>query len=226
MSDVTVCIPWRPTDDRLEAYGQVRYFYDVEMPGVPIITADAGMGRGTFNRAASRNMAVAQAETELIVVADADTFVEPAALHAAIESAREDDLMNLPYHQGLYLDQNEGYDPWGAPPLAHPSRYFVPVGGVLVMRKRAWWRAGGQDWRFSGWGGEDDAFYCAASAMLGPVIRHEGLLVAAWHEEERDLFTERWTPNGELAARYREASSSRVAMTALVQEKWREPLSA
>jgi hypothetical protein len=220
-NQVTVCIPWRPTPDRLEAYHQIRYFYDVELPDAPVVTADAG--GDMFNRAASRNSAVTQAETSIVVVADADTVVEPAALHEAIACA-DDGLLHLPYTQGLYLEQNEGYDPWGAPPIAHPSRYFVPVGGVLVISKRAYWNAGGQDWRFEGWGGEDDAFHNACDAMLGPVVRHEGLLVASWHECERDLFTQRWEPNSLLATRYKEAAMSKIAMTHLLQEKWRAPL--
>jgi hypothetical protein len=224
-SHVTVCIPWREQPSRLLPFLAVDAFYSAALPGCAISTADAGGEE--FNRAASRNLAVAQATTTMVVVADADTIPPEDMLHRAIAAAQVDGRLHFPFDQGVYLDEQEtAYltEGVGDTPRRHKSEPAPHTSGAAVMLKESWWRAGGQDWRFQGWGGEDDAFVHACRAMLGEVIRHPGLALILWHEAVRDVGSDRWQPNSELAQRYRAARMNPLAMTELLKEKWSEPV--
>jgi hypothetical protein len=224
-SDVTVCIPWREQPSRLLPFLVVNDFYTDALPGCAISTADAGGEE--FNRAASRNLAVAQAETSMVVIADADTIPPIDTLHRALELADDDGLLHFPFDRGVYLDQaqtsyiTEGV---GGTPVWRGDEAKPHSSGAAVIRKESYWRAGGQDWRFTGWGGEDDAFLHACRAILGRVQRHDGVAMILWHEAVRDIGSERWQPNSDLALRYQDAHLDPLAMSLLMSEKWREPL--
>lgn len=201
---IAVGFPWRPTPDRAPAFAMVSAWYDAEL-GCPQITADSG--HDPFNRAASRNLVVADAiemGVDVLVISDADTIPSPAGLHAAIDAAANGG-MHYPFDRYLYVGTD---NPLGG-----------NTGGIHVCRPEVWQEIGGQDERFTGWGGEDDQIYAAATCLIGEPTYHPGWVVSLWHASVRDVGSERWQPNSELAARYHRLRHDPDAMRALIAER-------
>ena len=213
--DLAVVIPWRPTPDRLLAFQHVNGWFSHWFPDTPVTLADSG--HDTFNRAASRNTGVRAAGADTVIVCDADTLPDPHGLHDAIRQAT-DGRLHFGYGRMAYLDEAQT-----AAELAG-QRYEPPPGAVhnssvMVIRSESWWRAGGQDERFTGWGGEDDAWFVACRTLLGEPAWHGGLAVSLWHDSERDLGSDRWRPNSDLAARYVASMGDPAAVQHLIEER-------
>ena len=220
--NVAVVIPWRAGDPRRERHHEVvrARLRDV-LPDAWHIDADSG--HQPFSRAGSRNRGVTLAEdtgADIVVLCDADTIPEPVPLHAAIDHAAADGRLHTPYTQFLGLSEAGTRDYLSGRPTHECGielDYGYSVGGVFVIRPDAWWRAGGMDERFTGWGSEDVAFRRAADTLLGPTRRHLGTIVHLWHPP-----SPRSGPGvdagWELAARYAAAEGDREAMSALVTE--------
>lgn len=219
---VAVVIPWRGGNPQREHHHRViRDHLRTLLPDAHHLDADSG--HQPFNRAASRNHGVRLAEqagADVVVVCDADTLVQPDPLHEAIAAAG-DGRLHLPYtrYRGL---TREGTEAWLS---NRPDIDSMPTedettwstGGVLVIRTDAWWRAGGQDERFTGWGAEDSAYRIACDALLGPTVRHEGTIHHLWHPVVRTQ-DPLYPANMALAHRYDAAEGDPDAVRAIVGE--------
>lgn len=194
----TICVPWRGTPARERILEQVVKFYTMHLPEYPFVYADSG--HTEFNRAASRNRAVEKAATDVVVVLDADTFVHPDGIRAAVEAASEGGV-HYPFtlHAPVDLD-NIG-------PLFNlrfpvRRRGWRATGGVFIASKATWWELGGQDENFLGWGGEDDAFYTVATT-LSYVTRQPGVVCTVNHVEARRAECPHWDESGHRMDVYR-----------------------
>lgn len=173
-----VAVPWRPTPDRLPAFAQsTRQWAEL---GFEVHTYDSGHPR--FNRAATRNLAVreaAAAGADVVILADADCLMEPAAVLAAV-SAADDAAVRQPFTLTRCVDAQGRtlveFD-WGC-------------GLCWVTTPTAWWAAGGMDERFDRWAPEDMALRIAHEALLGPMGRHPGVGVGLNHAPDPDRVTE------------------------------------
>lgn len=174
-SDVAVVIPWRSTGpDRDAAKDNTVKALKAILPDAKFIFADSG--HKVFNRSASRNKGVAEAEAlgcTRVVVCDADTIPEKKPLLEAVDACM-DGVLHLPYNRVHLLNEDGSIR----------AEVTHSVGGVWVMSVEAWQSVGGQDEGFTGWGYEDDSFYLITNTLLGPAVRHEGLIVCQWHKEE------------------------------------------
>lgn len=201
-----VCIPWRATPEREPIFHAVRTWW--ERNGFNVITADSG--HAPFNRAASRNAAVALATTDEVIIADADTVPDLAAMHRAVELAREAVVYPFDRCASLAAEHARPYDLLhGVLPQLSASWYsHDSTGGVFAIHRATYWRLGGQDPGFTGWGFEDDAFYLVARE-LHQVIRLRADAYAFDHTEHRD-----WSVNnpgyGRLATYRRIAAEGRL----------------
>jgi len=169
-----VAVIWRPTPDRIPAYGKVWQFYrPLEfIHGLQWKTFDAG--GPSFSRAASRNAAVRYAQSagfSRLVITDADCIPEKNALLEAVAEA-DDTAVHLPYTSCTT------YHPDGR----KAGNFSFTCGGCYVTTPAAWWAAGGMDENFTGWAPEDFAFMLAHETLVGPMIRHNGVLKSLGHE--------------------------------------------
>lgn len=221
---VTVVIPWRGGQvDRERHHRIVSDHLRAILPDAPLLSVDSG--DDPFSRAASRNAGVRLAQdtgAEIVVIADADTIVEPGPLQEAITAAHSDGLLHLPYthYRGLSEQGTRDYIAGSMPDecdveLAHEWA----TGGVLVITPAAWWQAGGMDERFVGFGHEDVAFRIAADTLLGPTVRHPGTITHLWHPKAMGLGTPQHAANGQLCERYNAANANPDAMRALLAER-------
>lgn len=191
-----VCIPWRPTPERAPIFDVVRAWWTRH--GFRVILGDSG--HATFNRAASRNVAVALAHTDEVIVADADTLPDIDAMHRAVELSRE--AMVYPFDRYLSMSLSQMYMP--DPSRGSPQwiKRNAP-GGIFAIRRSDYRRLGGQDVGFTEWGFEDDAFALVARD-LHKVIRLRADVYAFEHGATRD-WSERNPGHARLEA-YRAAA--------------------
>lgn len=216
---VTVAFPWRPQPARVAAFEFVRRWWAEVLPEAHVVEVDTD--HQPYNLAACRNAGVDAAEangSSVVVLADADCVVgTPASLHAALHAATSDPYLHLPFTEQRYLDEPETLGLFDG--LQPPLEGSHGNGACWVTSVAGWRAAGGQDERFSGWGGDDDQMIAAATALTG-VVRHEGVVWSLWHADEcRDVGSERHRPNAELAHRYWAARNSRAQMLALIAER-------
>lgn len=220
---VAAAIPWRPgTPERNAHHDRVRAHLTALLPDA--LHLDADSGHQPFSRAGSRNHAVRQAEAagaDVVVLCDADTLVEPAALTEALTAAH-DGRLHLPFtwYRGLSQDGTARHlagTPADDCPTDHAHQWAT--GGVLVITPAAWRHAGGMDEAFTGWGFEDTAFRVAADTLLGDTVRHHGTITHLWHPVEWALGSPRYTANARRMHRYRAAEGDPDAVRALITER-------
>lgn len=227
-----IVIPWRGGQaDRERHYTVVRAAMRATLPDAPLLNADSG--HHPFSRAGSRNHGVRLAQTaaaaDVVAIVDADTIPEPAPLHDALRAAHGDGRLHLPYthYRGLSQHGTRDYLAGSMPDecdveLAHEWA----TGGVMVIRPDAWWRAGGMDERFVGFGHEDVAFRIAADTLLGPTARHPGVITHLWHPKAMGLGSPQHQANGQLCERYNAANGDPDAIQALIAERQATPCSS
>jgi hypothetical protein len=156
MLEATVCIPWRPSPSRLAAFRRIREFWS--MFGWPIVTADSDTE--IFSLSQARNNAVAKATTDVVVLSDADTLIDPLNVLRAVADPRG---VWWPFTK--YRILSPGYldtplSDLAAAPFINTwdGDGVAGVGGCMVCTQEEYWRLGGQPPEFIGWGWEDVVF--------------------------------------------------------------------
>jgi len=201
--NVAVAVPWRDRGDptRRGHHDRVHAWFADALPGAEVFDVDAPGEK--WSLAAARNAGVRLAHTDVVVVCDADNVPEHGVLLDAVDACQDDGLVHLPYT--LFRNGTFVWDgSWG---------------GCYVCTPEAWWLAGGQDERFTGWGCEDHAMIYAHSTLLGHrLVRHDGVLTHFPHPapRERDPGHPDHVAAGALLRRYEACAGDIDAMRALV----------
>lgn len=215
-----VVLPWREQPGRLAVKLHVSKWLSELLPNAPIIECDTEHEQ--FNLAAARNSGVRRAEElgcDVVVLCDADTVVVPSFyVTSALTGAHSTGLMYMPFREQKYLNELETADLIDGEPVSVVGGHGGN-GAMHIVRTDAYWRAGGGEERFTGWGGDDDAFVSACTAILGPVQRYRGVALSLWHPAVRDVGSERHKPNADLARRYVDAIRSADQMRAIIAER-------
>lgn len=223
---LTVLIPWRPQPSRLAAFDAVVAWYTDTLGelagdalgGVSVRTVDSD--DEVFNLARCRNLAIESVADpdEVVVISDADTLPEPGPLAEAIDAAAWTGRVHLPYTRYHWLGERgtsqlvRGL----APADCDHELVHGACSGVYVTTPATWWRHGGQDERFRGWGFEDAAWYLAHQTLLGaPPVRHTGT-VYALHHVAAQRHGPQYDANEALMAEYRAAAGDPGAMAQVV----------
>ena len=219
---VTVAFPWR--DGRCQwrrlSFPHVRRAYAEILPEARQIVVDSR--HESFNRAASRNEGVRQAENGIVVLADADILPDRTALLSAIQSAEQGGFhLGYSLYRALRQVSTQAYyaRQRDLAKLPHSHTADDCTAGLIVIRTDAWWLAGGMDERFSGWGFEDSAFACAVRTMIGPIQRHDGTVNHLWHPTACKPMSEQYQINKRLYERYAAAEGDKSAMQELIEER-------
>lgn len=183
----TVCIPWRPSPSRMAAFERVQAYW--AQFGWPVVTADSDTE--VFSLAQARNNAVLKAHTDVVVVADADTVLDPLNVLRAVAEPTgicwpftvyrvlDQKYLDVPYEQLITVPY---ISTWGGDGVSG-------VGGCLVTLRGEYWRLGGQPPEFIGWGWEDTAFTMVVRT-LSVVKRAEGHLYAFEHNTDADDYVD------------------------------------
>jgi SAM-dependent methyltransferase len=181
----TVCIPWRPSPSRLPAFDRVQRFW--EMFGWPVVTADSDTQ--IFSLSQARNNAVRKATTDVVVISDADTLVDPLNVLRAVA---DPDGIWWPFTKYRILDPKYLTTPLhelaGVPYVnTWDGDGVAGVGGCMVATTKEYWRLGGQPPEFIGWGWEDVAFTIVVQT-LSQARRLQGHVYAFEHNTNAERY--------------------------------------
>lgn len=215
---VAVVVPWRPGCPHREAsWSWIRGRY--ERDGWPIVEGVAPAG--PWRKAAAVNPAVATADADVIVVADADVWCDglSKAVDAVLDGAvwaiphrkvhRLTELASEAVRQGAVLERAD----------LEQAPYRGVEGGGLVVARRAALLDVPLDPRFVGWGGEDHSWGYALRTLLGRAWRGTSPLWHLWHPAQPRLSRRIGSEESEaLHLRYAVARRNPAAMRALVEE--------
>lgn len=201
---IGVVIPWRSQPTRIPPFNAVTEWYKKNLPEAKIYLSDR---EGTdWNASGSRNDGVWLAEREgcdVLIISDADTIPQIGPLKKAIAAAYKDDLMHLPYNEYRILGEMGTRQYLNGQMLERCShkKYATACSGTNVITPKGWWKIGGADEKFMGWGYEDTALQVAHEVINGKnFISHEGVVFALGHAPQaRDL---KYSSNKELFEYY------------------------
>jgi hypothetical protein len=226
---VGIVIPTRAGDEwRARALAFVREWYADKHPEIPVVLGELDPDEEWSKGAAVAAGVAALGPVDVLVLADADSFVtDPRILADAVELVRGGRPWVVPHHTVYRLRESETErlysDPTRRPRMHTVARtpYVGPAGGgITVVSAEAFELVRGVDRRFLGWGGEDVAFGWALETLTAPVHRLTGRLCHLWHPHPAPNL--RGSPaSEELIARYRDARGYPRRMTPLVAgEEW------
>lgn len=184
---VPVLVPYRPDGghrDRLWAHLSDEYWQ--ALPAYRTYT-DPGPD-GPFNRSAAINVAARQAGNwDVAVIADSDTWVPPTQLYEAVRLARRTGSLVSALTSVIQLGQDYTESLLrGTSGILSAERVrtldIETESSMIVVPRVLWERIGGFDEKFVGWGGEDNAFWRAATILGGAPLRVDGAAFHLWHD--------------------------------------------
>jgi hypothetical protein len=189
---VGLVIPWRPQPTRLYAFEATMARYSEQLPGVTAYYGDTD--DEIFNVAGSRNKGCMEAisdDCDVLIVSDADMFLDPYALHKSIERAASENVVSLPFTDLMFLSQNGSDELIAGRETLHSIRqkpgitvFQSQVGGVFVLSSSTFGILNGWDERFVGWGFEDLALQEAHKAIIGKdFYRSYGIAGSLYHDD-------------------------------------------
>lgn len=222
---ITVCIPWRHTDSRKAAFDRcIDYWHNQHQ--FRVIAHDSNIEQSWLCGQA-RNNAVHRADTDIIIVADADTL--PADIQqidkaiTLVATAQADIVWPFTIYRQLTADavnDNNLDNSTVTREYTHGS-----PGGIIVANRRAFWSIGGYDEQFEpgAWGFDDDAFMYAAQTLLN-TRRLTGIVYSFDHDVDeylngrgRDLSNN--NPNKRRWRQFHQARGNRARMRQLINTK-------
>lgn len=236
---ISLLVPFRPDgsrDGRIKAWKWVEQRWGVILPEAEIVvgTDDGGF---PFSKSVAVNDAFRKSSGDMLVIADADSWVERETIIQGIENAARKEHLVVPWWKSHRLHKEDSLaimktDPHGELPVTDEMREACQGEGptpasaamVLCIQRSAFERVGGMDPRFRGWGSEDVSFGLACWTLLGRNEYHLGEAFALYHpttttkEGMRVWSLDKGNLNADLYNRYWAAQGDVPAMTALCSE--------
>lgn len=218
---VSVLVPFGPgCAYRQQAWTYVRGRYETEHSDWELLE---GSCAGDWSKGAALADAYGRATGDVLVLADADSFVAAGTLRRAVAAVEAGTPWVMPHLWVQRLSRRftaevlAGAAPRRGRNCRQPYR-GVMGGGIVVLLRTAWETVCGIDERFCGWGGEDISFGWALETLVGPPERLDGELWHLWHPHPAPR--RRGSPASEaLAGRYKDARGNPERMTALTDER-------
>lgn len=231
---ISFLIPFRDADGtRTPAMTWIVARWRSRYPDAEFILAPDD-GKEPFNKSMAVNSAFRQSTGEIIVILDADTWVEDKFFSIAVQMVRDGKAPWVIPAVTSWRLTREASDRimMGDPsmPMSYGRGDIEQVSGVIgfchVLPRSAFELVGGMDERFRGWGGEDGAFKMSLDTLWGTHTKLKSTLVSLWHDRPRDIMGRRiWTgqvqrlENNRLWRRYIQAIGFEHLMLRVLAER-------
>lgn len=178
---VSILVPFRAetgSDHRLVAWSWLRERWALKFPEAEIVVG-ADSGGVPFSKTTAVNDAFLRSTRDILVIADADCWMDTGALLAAGGEAAETGRLVVPWRKVVRLTEADSNLMTDGPPDADfdlspevRRRAFSSPGQrtaatLVVIRRESFELVCGMDPRFRGWGHEDVCFAVACARVLG-----------------------------------------------------------
>ncbi len=168
--------------DRQRARDFVRDRLREAVPSMPIVVGRCDANDWSKGKALAR--ARSYTDTDVLIVHDADVFVDPEALLDAIDIVKHHAPWAIPHREVFRLTHAATEQLYDGVQTASYARYpYVGYvgGGITVVRAEVWDECP-VDPRFMGWGSEDECWGWALRCLYGDPWRGDAPLTHLWHE--------------------------------------------
>ncbi|MFJ8255998.1 galactosyltransferase-related protein [Peribacillus asahii] len=228
LEKVSIIIPFQ-TDNgpRAEAFKWIKQYYDHVMPEAELCLGI--IDKDEINKSKAVNLAAKKATREIFVIADADIIFDPKLIVKAIEVLNEAAWV-VPF-TGIYDIERSGTErllkttpKWPidvkSEECTKANWIYKGFAGKLIVIPRVNFEAvGGFDERFSGWGGEDDAFSLSVQTLCGKLVNSKGDIYHLWHPTSNYETNPNGEANRALLNRYKRASGNKKEIIKLISER-------
>lgn len=244
---VSILVPFTDDGYRAETWDWVRRRWEATIPGAEIVVGvDPGTPPGPYSKTAAINEAYSRASGDVFIIADADAWMEPEALHRAVDVARRTNKLVVPWKFILRISEEQTQGVLAGDPSAtfvvtenmRSTAFNGPdpmsAGTMLVISREGFEAVEGMDPRFRGWGMEDVAFGRACQTILGQTVYGNEEVVSLYHprpvrstgtaatmrmwDGDTDIEDLDHHPNIELAKLYDNAVNNRDLMLHVVRQ--------
>ena len=179
--NLSVVIPFRAKcSEREKIFKWVCKRTQLILPGAEVIVgSDSRNTSEFFNKSIAINDAVKKATRNIILILDSDAFIDSIAFEKAYELAKSNSMVMVS-NEIKYLNKEFSKKLIQLQPdikvtdIYDLDQEVLYKGGsvsvALLVHRDKFIEMNGFDERFIGWGGEDDAFYCAYSTLFGESV--------------------------------------------------------
>ena len=235
---VSILVPFRPerrNDIRIKHWAWIKKRWEHVLPEAEIVegTTDAV----PFSKSQAVNDAFHRSSGDLLIIADADTWIERDHITAALDQASTIPHAVIPWTNCYRLNRVDSStihraDPAGPFPVTkkmldrindEPTPSPASMAMNIVIQRRSFEAVGGMDPRFLGWGGEDTSFGLACWTLLGPTVLLMGNAWSLYHARPKQGAHRVWQNdmpqrNYDLWQRYKAAKENPAEMIKLCNE--------
>lgn len=244
---VSLLIPFRANskrDPRIKTWDWLRARWTNLLPEAELCVG-TDTGGQPFSKSTAVNDAYSKSHGDMLVIADADSWVERPGLMIGIEAAARREHLVVPWWKSYRLTKADSdaimaMPPHTRQPVTLEMKSHAEGTGpapdsaamVLCIQRSAFERVGGMDPRFRGWGSEDVSFGLSCWTLLGRneyamgeayALYHDRPHTAVEHPDVADGQMRVWHKdeggrNFGLWSRYKAAQGHANAMLALCAE--------
>lgn len=185
-----------------------------------------------FNKSKQLNLAVKKAKYDNLLILDIDMIISKQFIEYAYERLSNEKFILM---VGTLVELDEATTMTFL--STHPSNelpdmnYFkfvthenkgLMANGCYMITKDLYWKCGGHDERFVGWGSEDAAFILAAYTMNNKkAYRTQAMVLHMWHPRvgDRPRNGELWERKERLMVQYSQALGKKELMRKVIESK-------
>jgi predicted glycosyltransferase involved in capsule biosynthesis len=227
MITFSIIIPFHSKDPyRKKALGVVMNYYKTLFPYTDILIASNGSD--PYSKSSAINKAVKRTKTEFIAIIDADILCPKSSLLTGLKLLESFPLI-LPYNNVCDLSRQMSEVLYDKPNYSlstsmlhgknRHNQKSVPVGGINLIKKTCFMKINGFDERFTGWGGEDDAFVAASDTICGAHKRLTGNIYHLWHPPKKAKTNPYYSNNHRIVSEYFMAYNKKEEMLKILSKR-------
>lgn len=185
--EIIVPLDLKPSPERERNWRRVRRHYEQHHPNWRIV--EGFCPSVAWVKGAAIQDAVSRSKAAVLVIADADCLVDPAALVESVCWVASGFAWSMPHRLVHRANQSvtealckaEGLEVPHRSSLDRPPYDGAPGGGVVVVSHVNFDAVGGIPVAFRGWGSEDKCLAMLLDRLVGPCERGAADLVHLWH---------------------------------------------